>query len=242
MSDAIHAFVRLCAALSVACIVHPPAAPSAIALVSPPSASDAPPPATAAPVPAPRLPHRRNRDFARRTWGTPERGHPALVSFVLSDADRWQGALDGYISPIVPGRGGALHDTQVPFATYLNEMHVRIHALFAEAFLYSLDALPATDRINDESLVTRLEIVLARDGHLKQIGVLRSSGVQAFDIGALDSVDRAQPFDPAPDAIVSADGSVYVRWEFHRNEVFACSTMGVRPFLLSAGDLMAPQP
>jgi hypothetical protein len=33
----------------------------------------------------------------------------------------------------------------------------------------------------------------------------------AFDIGALDSVDRAQPFEPATDAIVSFDGNVYVQ-------------------------------
>jgi hypothetical protein len=58
--------------------------------------------------------------------------------------------------------------------------------------------------------------------------------VTAFDIAALDSVDRAQPFGPAPAAIVSPDGNVYLHWEFHRNEVFACSTQGARPFILAA--------
>ena len=65
------------------------------------------------------------------------------------------------------------------------------------------------------------------------MGIVRTSGITAFDIAALDAVDRAQPFGPAPSAIVSPDGNVYLHWEFHRDEVFACSTMGARPFILN---------
>lgn len=65
------------------------------------------------------------------------------------------------------------------------------------------------------------------------MGVVRLSGVTAFDVAALDAVDRAAPFGPAPDAIVSPDGNVYLHWEFHRNEIYACSTMGARPFILN---------
>jgi len=65
------------------------------------------------------------------------------------------------------------------------------------------------------------------------MGVVKTSGITAFDVAALDAVDRAQPFGPAPNAIVSPDGNVYLHWEFHRDEVYACSTMGARPFLLN---------
>jgi len=43
-------------------------------------------------------------------------------------------------------------------------MHNRIHPIFAESFLESLDGLPATHPMNDKHLVTRLEIVLALAG------------------------------------------------------------------------------
>jgi hypothetical protein len=46
-------------------------------------------------------------------------------------------------------------------------------------------------------------------------------------------VQRASPFGPAPSAIISPDGNVYLHWEFHRDEVYACSTMNARPFLLN---------
>jgi hypothetical protein len=53
-------------------------------------------------------------------------------------------------------------------------------------------------------------------------------------------VHRAQPFGPAPGAIVSADGNVYLHWEFHRDEVFACSTMHARPFMLNTPPKSTP--
>jgi TonB family protein len=87
--------------------------------------------------------------------------------------------------------------------------------------------------MNDRHIYTSLEIVLTKEGHLHKMGVVRTSGITAFDIAALDSVSRASPFGPAPSAIISPDGNVYLHWEFHRDEVYACSTMNARPFLLN---------
>jgi TonB family protein len=79
-----------------------------------------------------------------------------------------------------------------------------------------------------------VELVLTRDGHLKRMGIVSTSGITAFDIAALDAVDRAAPFGPAPGAIVSPDGNVHLHWDFHRDEVFACSTDGAHPLGLDA--------
>ena len=155
-------------------------------------------------------------------------------SFIASNFDRWKSAIENYVSSVKPGNQTALNAAAVPFASYLNGMHNRIHPIFAEAFLESLSGLPPSHPMNDKHLVTRLEIVLTREGHLKKMGVVRTSGITAFDIAALDAVDRAAPFGPAPGAIVSPDGNVYLHWEFHRDEVYACSTMGARPVILSA--------
>jgi TonB family protein len=154
-------------------------------------------------------------------------------SWVTSNFDRWRSAIENYISTVKPGNQTALNTAAVPFASYLNGMHNRIHPIFADSFLESLDSLPTNHPMNDRHLVTRLEIVLTKDGRLKKMGIVKTSGITAFDIAALDSVDRAQPFGPAPGAIVSPDGNVYLHWEFHRDEVYACSTMGARPFILN---------
>jgi TonB family protein len=154
-------------------------------------------------------------------------------SWAASNFERWRSAIENYVSSVKPGNQTALNTAAVPFASYLNGMHNRIHPIFADSFLESLDSLPASHPMNDQHLVTRLEIVLTKEGRLKKMGIVKTSGITAFDIAALDSVDRAQPFGPAPSAIVSGDGNVYLHWEFHRDEVYACSTMGARPFILN---------
>jgi hypothetical protein len=73
-----------------------------------------------------------------------------------------------------------------------------------------------------------------------KMGVTRTSGVTAFDISALESVQRASPFGAPPPSIVSPDGNVYLHWEFHRNPTLACSTYFARPFILKVPQKTAP--
>ena len=127
-----------------------------------------------------------------------------------------------------------LNSVATAFADYLNKMHARIHPEFSDKELPKLDTLPASDPANDKKLVTKLELVVAgADGRLVSVTVAKPSGVAAFDAASLDSVHRADGFGVPPREIVSADGNVYVDWDFSRDEVFACSTMHSRPFLLA---------
>jgi len=153
-------------------------------------------------------------------------------SWQASNFEKWRSAIENYVSSVKPGNMTALNTAAVPFATYLNGMHNRIHPIFADTFLGSLDSLPGTHPMNDPKIYTSLEIVLTREGQIVKMGVVKTSGITAFDIAALDSVQRASPFGPAPGAIVSPDGNVYLHWEFHRDEMFACSTMNARPIML----------
>jgi hypothetical protein len=155
-------------------------------------------------------------------------------SWQNSSFERWRAAIENYVSSVKPGNQTALNAARSPFGTYLVTIHNRIHPIFAEDFLGSLDGLPGNHPLNDPTLVTKLEIVLDRDdGHVLKMGVVRTSGITAFDIAALDSVQRSSPFGKPPKAIVSPDGNVYFHWEFHRDPVFACSTINARPFMLT---------
>jgi hypothetical protein len=155
-------------------------------------------------------------------------------SWENSSFERWRPAIENYVSSVKPGNQTALNAARSPFATYLVTIHNRIHPIFAEDFLGSLEGLPANHPMNEPSLMARLEIVLDRDdGHVIRMGVVRTSGITAFDIAALDSVQRASPFGKPPKAIVSPDGNVYFHWEFHRDPVFACSTINAKPFMLN---------
>jgi hypothetical protein len=101
-------------------------------------------------------------------------------------------------------------------------------------FIATLDKLPASHPLNQQ-LVTVLEIVIEQTtGKVVKMGIVKASGVTVFDLAVLDSVNRAQPFGPAPEVIASPDGNVYLHWEFHRDPVDACSTRNARPFILKS--------
>lgn len=156
--------------------------------------------------------------------------------------ERWRASIENYVPSVKPGNQTALNTAASPFASYLNQVHNRIHPIFADTFLASLDSLPASNPMNRPEIYTALEIVLDRDqGRIQRMGVTRTSGVTAFDVAALESVYRAQPFGPPPQAILSPDGNVYFHWEFHRG-VEACGTANARPFMLKVQPKSAPPP
>ena len=131
------------------------------------------------------------------------------------------------------GNQRPLGPVAVAFATYLNKIHGPIHREFSDKGLDHLDTLPSTHPLNNSKLVTRVELVLdGATGELTKVTVVKPSGVTEFDTLAVDSVTHAAPFGEAPVGIRSADGNVYVHWEFARDATLGCSTMHVRPFLL----------
>ena len=72
-----------------------------------------------------------------------------------------------------------------PFVTYLNAFHNSVHFIFAKRFLAALDALPSENPMTDRRVFARLEIVLERnEGRVIKKGVVRTSGITAFDIAA----------------------------------------------------------
>lgn len=154
---------------------------------------------------------------------------------------RWQPALENYTASVKAGNQTALNTARVPFARYLNEIHQRLHQVFAGRFLGHLSRLPGDHPLSNRRMSTHLEIALDRqEGKIVKMGVIKSSGVTGFDIGALDSVEKAGPFGPPPPSIVSFDGNVYLHWEFYRKPEYACSTYFAHPFLLDGGQESAP--
>ncbi|MBI2392859.1 MAG: TonB C-terminal domain-containing protein [Deltaproteobacteria bacterium] len=158
-----------------------------------------------------------------------------------SSLEKWRAAIENYVPGVKPGNQTNLGTAAAPWATYLAQIHVRLHPIFAEGFVDGLGDLPLGHPLNDKSLVTRMEIVIKPDGTLHHLGIVKASGVTAFDIAALDSVDRAAPFGKVPQEIISPDGLAYLHWEFHRDEM-RCSNVNAYPYVLKEGAQKAPDP
>ena len=161
-------------------------------------------------------------------------------SWETNKFEKWRAAIENYEPSVKLGNQTSLNAARVPFATYINAIHNRLHPIFAEEFLASLDNLPNSHELNS-NLITHVEIVLDKDnGRIVRLGVTKASGATAFDVVALNSISRASPFGKAPPAIVSPDGNVYLHWEFHRDPFDACTTRNARPFLLKSAPTLTP--
>jgi TonB family protein len=156
-----------------------------------------------------------------------------------SSLEKWRSAIENYTPGVKAGNQTNLATAAAPWATYLSQIHVRLHPIFADGFVEGLGDLPATHPLNDKTLVTRMEIVMKPDGSLHHLGIVKPSGNTAFDVAALDAVDRAAPFGKAPTQIVSPDGLVYLHWEFHRDDQ-RCSNVNAYPYLLKEGGTPKP--
>ncbi len=88
-----------------------------------------------------------------------------------------------------------------------------------------------TSPFSDRTLMTKLEIILNKDGTVHRVGVINASGLMPFDYGAFAAVMRGQPYPAAPSSILSGNDKVYFHWGFYRNER-QCGTFNAEPFIL----------
>jgi TonB family protein len=201
----------------------PPAEPQTLAEPQPPPA----------PTPSNR-PIRVEDDPVYQSYLAERRKTHPTAQWQDSPLTKWADALQNYEPRVKPGNQHALNTARRPFGVYLVRMHNRLHPIFTDEFLAWLDTLPTSDPRNQPQLAVRIEFATSgTDGRVVRIGVVRSSGVPSFDAAALDAVNQAAPFGPPPADLLSSDGNVYFHWEFHRDPVFACSTINARPYLIS---------
>ena len=171
---------------------------------------------------------RQEREKARNTRLRRHRG-----SFKANTFEEYRAAIENYDPSVKPGNQTSLNAARVPFASFVNMMHNRIHPIFADGFLGSLGNLGPDDKLSNMKLSTHLELVLdGETGAVTRAGVVRGSGVTAFDVAAISSAKSAGPFGKAPEMIVSPDGNVYVHWEFYRDPYYACTSKFARPYLI----------
>lgn len=142
---------------------------------------------------------------------------------------KFRAAIENHVPYVRPGNQTALNAAASPFASYLATIHRRIHREFVYEFLRNLPI--AGGPFDDESLHTKLEIVINPNGSLHHVGVAKSSGFLPFDYGAFNSVTDAAPYPAPPRSILSGDGRVYVHWGFYRNARM-CGTFNATPFIL----------
>jgi TonB family protein len=132
-------------------------------------------------------------------------------------------ATDGLGVPIGPHGSPETR----PAWKFIDGMHRRIHPLFSDVYLPSLEGRAVSDPVNQGIVVATADIRVRFDGSLDEVHLSRASGVPEFDRAVLDSITQSAPFPPPPPSIVQR-GTTTVRWIFSRPELLACNATAVR--------------
>jgi hypothetical protein len=166
-----------------------------------------------------------------------------------ANVGRWADRIHYYQRRPRPGQERSLdyREMRTALAIYANAIHRKIHPLFAEDYLATIDRLPIDHPVNrhvsppefyhsyspDEvGIWTTVEVVLrGADGAIVELGVVHSSGVDEFDAAVLETFERAAPYGAPHVPALSADGNFYLEWTFYRSPLVACSTLGSYPHL-----------
>jgi hypothetical protein len=144
---------------------------------------------------------------------------------------RVKSAVENFIPEVQPGNQTTLNTRAAPFAAFIARMHRSIHELWGFGQLEEWEEKSAGSPFNNRNLVTELEIVLNGDGTVERVGVVRTSGLTAYDVAAVDVVYSAGPYPDPPRAIRSSNGKIYLHWHFYRDER-QCSPAYADPYIL----------
>ena len=130
---------------------------------------------------------------------------------------RVKSSLENFIPEVKPGNQTELSTRAAPFAVFIARMHRSIHALWGFQQLEDWDELGSSSPLNNPNLLTTLEMVLNADGTVDKVTIVRASGYLPYDTAAIDVAFSAGPYPEPPRQIRSANGKVYVHWNFHRD-------------------------
>ncbi|MBX3248203.1 MAG: TonB family protein [Myxococcales bacterium] len=171
---------------------------------------------------------RADREAVLRERQSRLRGRHAERAQAWAD---FRAAIENFTSNVRSGHQTALNARAHPFAAYIAELHRRLH----DHYHLFVDNIPAdpSHPYNQGQLSTRLELAVRPDGTLERVGVVRSSGLSAFDFSAWKAVMNAQPYPPSPENIRSVDGLVYLHYTFYRDQPF-CHQANASPYILDA--------
>ncbi len=148
--------------------------------------------------------------------------------------DVMRASIENFVQHVKPGNHTGVNASPAVYASYLARIHRRIHARYANDFIYhATHNIPGSHPLNRMDLNTLVEIVIdAKTGAIEQTNIIRSSGETLFDAETV-LVSRSIGRHPnPPDEIVSKDGRVYVHWNFWRDSR-QCGTFGAAIYLLN---------
>ena len=122
---------------------------------------------------------------------------------------------DDYLPNIQEGAQTALNTREFQFYSYFERIKDRLRMYWEPELQGRVDKIYAKGKnLGEQDLITKLNIILSKQGELSKVQIVRNSGIEDVDEAAVKAFEKAAPFPNPPSGMIEKDGKVYLTWSF----------------------------
>lgn len=146
-------------------------------------------------------------------------GDEALRQKLARESEQRTGdmaANNDYLKSVEEGNRTLLNTREFMYFGYYHRIRERLEQAWNTKLRAVLTSYVRSGRnlANNKDYVTRVVVVLDRNGKIRAVKVLEESGARDLDDAAVEAFNRAGPFPNPPQGLVDADGLIKIRWDF----------------------------
>lgn len=121
-----------------------------------------------------------------------------------------------YLKNTPPSLETVLNTREFVYYTYYQRIRTQIRQYWEPSIREKVRKIFAQGRslASEHDHVTRVVIILDKDGGLLRVKIVGESGLKDLDDAAVEAFRAAEPFPNPPKGIVEQDGTIKINWDF----------------------------
>lgn len=125
-------------------------------------------------------------------------------------------ATQDYLKDIKPSIQTMLNTREFVYYTYYQRIRSQLRQYWEPSIREKVKKIFAQGRTiaSTSDHITKVIIVLNKEGTLIKVQVVENSGVYDLDEAAVEAFKAAEPFPNPPDGMIEDDGTIKIRWDF----------------------------
>jgi protein TonB len=122
---------------------------------------------------------------------------------------------DDYLPDVKSGLETSLNTQEFKYYSYFERIKDRLRMFWEPELKERIQRLYNRGvELPNSDVITKLEIILNKNGEISKISIVRNSGYIDLDEAAIKAFERASPFPNPPSGMVEKDGTVHLTWSF----------------------------
>lgn len=121
-----------------------------------------------------------------------------------------------HLEGVEQGMETILNTREFVYYSYYQRIREKIRQYWEPKIREKVKKIFATGRsiASSTDRITKVIIVLDKQGSLIKVQIVGESGIQDLDEAAVEAFRAAEPFPNPPDGIIETDGLIRIRWDF----------------------------